>query len=167
MRNLLYILLTTCLLVSCSSNNDSTVNTSIIGRWTFGYSTPYQVESNNVYANQAIDLHIRNRAPEYISFIFTVGGKVRLVRDVEREEIDGTYVIEGNKLTINYTGLDNVSRTLVYEFVVHDNIFVIKRDDTEFYAREIPYLLPEIRDVLVSKVLVEVTYIRDLGANVN
>ena len=55
----------------------------------------------------------------------------------------------------------------MYEFVVHDNIFVVKRDDTDFYDREIPYLLPEIRDILVSKVLVEVTYIRDLGANVN
>ncbi len=167
MRNLLYILLTTCLLVSCSSNNDSTVNTSIIGRWNFGYSTPYQVGSNNVYANQTIDSHIRNRAPEYISFIFTVGGKIRVIRDIDREEIDGAYTIEGNKLTINYTDFDNVSKTLVYEFVVHDNIFVLKRDDTDFYAREIPYLLPEIRDVLVSKVLVEVTYIRDLGANVN
>lgn len=72
-----------------------------IGRWNFGYSTPYQVKSNNVYANQAIDLHIRSRAPEYISFIFTVGGKIRVVRDIDREEIDGAYTIEGNKLTIN------------------------------------------------------------------
>lgn len=78
--------------------------------------------------------------------------KFRVVRDIDREEIDGTYTIEGNKLIINYTDLDNVSKTLVYEFVVHDNFFVIKRDDTDFYAREIPYLLPEIRDILVSKV---------------
>lgn len=167
MKNLLYILLTAYLLVSCSSNNDSTVNTSIIGRWDFGYSTPYQVESNNVYANQTIDSHIRNRDPEYISFIFTVGGKIRVIRDIDRVEIDGTYAIEGNKLTINYTDVDNVSKTLIYDFVVYNNILVIKRDDTDFYAREIPYLLPEIRDVLVSKVLVEVTYIRYLGANVN
>lgn len=152
MKNLLYILLTAYLLVSCSSNNDSTVNTSIIGRWDFGYSTPYQVESNYVYANQTIDSHIRNRAPEYISFIFTVGGKIRVIRDFDRVEIDGAYTIDGNKLTINYTDVDNVSKTLIYDFVVYNNILVIKRDDTDFYAREIPYLLPEIRDILVSKV---------------
>lgn len=162
MRKLLYILFVACFFTSCFSD-DSNVNTNIVGKWTFDYSTPYIVDSDNPYADRAINLHIRHRNPEFTGFIFTADGKVKITEGIDSKELTGTYTTDDNKLTIIYNDSENTSRTLVYEFVVYGTIFVIKHDLTGFYTGEIPYLLPDIKDLVVKKVVIEITYTRDLA----
>lgn len=160
MKKLITFLLLATLFVGCSSD-DVTPSTDIVGIWTWGYSTPIRVSTNNPRADQVIAANIRERDPEYRLFVFTTNGKVKLVRSIDNEEIYGTYSIADDIITISYDDLEGNPRLQTYRFQVYGPIFIIEQNWTAYYQREIPYLLPDVQNVVVSEVVFNSTYQRN------
>jgi hypothetical protein len=133
-------------ILSSCSKDDNYSNSDIVGTWILSHCTVKEVKTNNDKATQAIQHDIVTYSDDEM-LSFTEDGKFI------SSEGNGTYSLNGNKLTLTAYG---ESKTVTVN--LSDNTFSVDVDETEYYQDEIEYLVPNEKNVIVSKVITTYTY---------
>lgn len=153
MKKVLFLLLVFPFVYSsCSDDDDNYSNAEIVGTWILQSSTAKEVVSNNDRATQAIKGDISSSNDDE-TFIFTPDGRI-IVSD-GKDTASGTYRLKGNKLTLDISG----DRGTI-DISISGNTFSADADETEYYQDQVNYLVPNEKDVVVSKVITSYTYRR-------
>lgn len=149
---ILFLLVFPFVFGSCSSDDDGGTNADIVGTWVLQSVTAKEVKTNNAKATQAINDDIISSLDDG-TYTFTTNGKVTL-SDGE-DVLSGTYSLKGNKLTFTMSGVD-----ISVNINLSNNTFSSDIDETEYYQDEVKYLVPNEKNVTVSKVITTYTYKR-------
>lgn len=149
MRKILMILVVLpFIFASCSDDNDIS-KSDIVGTWVQQSVIPKEVKTNNEDATKAIkdDIKSMNEGEiEKLTAVFSNDGKLTLT-DYD-DNISGTYSLTGDMLTM-VVG----NETQVVPISLSGNTLKIYVDQTEYYQDVIDILLPNTKDVDVSKVI--------------
>jgi len=140
---------------SCSDDNDIS-KSDIVGTWVQQSVIPKEVKTNNEDATKAIkdDINSYNKDNSEV-FIFSDDGTATIIDDEGSYTL--TYSLKGNNLTLTMFGESQTT-----PINLSKNTFSSDIDETEFYQYEIEYLLPDVKNVVVSKVITRYTYKRKI-----
>lgn len=168
MKKLLLLLLFPFVLFACGSDDDDNNDNgngngngngnptfSIVGTWIEQPSTDKEVITNNEKATKAIKRDIA-KYEDPSTIVFTQKGKIT-VKGSEGEG-SGTYTLEGNKLSYTFPGQE---KTSIYIYNITDNTFSYDEDYTKEYQDVIYDLVPNEKNVVVSKVIITQNYKRE------
>lgn len=150
---LLLLILVPFLFVSCSSDDDDTITSGIVGTWVTESVTPKDVKTNDEALSTAIKKDITSYGNE--TYVFTNDGKVTI--NDEDDVITANYSLKGNMLTISLMGESNTIK-----INLSANRFSADVDETEMYQEMIDFFVPEgtAKDFEVSKVISSYVYKR-------
>lgn len=146
---LLFLLILPFLFVSCSDDDNDVAKSEIVGVWVTQSFSAKEVKTNNENATKAIkdDIKSMNEGEiEKLTAVFSNDGKLTLT-DYD-DNISGTYSLTGDMLTM-VVG----NETQVVPISLSGNTLKIYVDQTEYYQDVIDILLPNTKDVDVSKVI--------------
>ena len=151
---LLILIVFPFILASCSKKSDDLNDSGIVGTWVFHSTFAQEVKTNNVDATKQIkdDIASYNEKNED-TYIFTAEGIV-VMMDGDYS-LNGKYIFENGLLTVTVMG-----KVAVNSVNLSGNTFTSDTDETEYYQEVIEYLLPNVKDVIVSKVIARYTFKR-------
>lgn len=152
MKKLLLLLLFIPLFLNSCSDDDNK-NYDLAGTWVFESYTAKEIKTNNSNATQAIKKKIAETTDSCI-YVFLPDGTFTFID--EDDISSGTYELKGNTLTIKEENKKSVS----IKINLNENTFSSDRDETEKYQNMIKYLVPNEKDVIISKVITKYTYKR-------
>lgn len=146
---LLFLLILPFLFVSCSDDDNDVAKSEIVGVWVTQSFSAKEVKTNNENATKAIkdDIKSMNEGEiQKLTAVFSNDGKLTLT-DYD-DNLSGTYSLTGDMLTM-VVG----NETQVVPISLSGNTLKIYVDQTEYYQDVIDILLPNTKDVDVSKVI--------------
>lgn len=127
---------------SCSDDDDDYSTSDLVGSWTYTKSEASEVSTNSKEATQAITEDIEDY---YDNVVLTFTSDGKFVVDSKEE---GTYTVNGNKLTITGGG-EKLESTIS----ISGNELIVYEDETEYYQDEIGDLIDDADDVVIKKVI--------------
>lgn len=148
-KYLLLLIVFPLIFASCSDDDDDFSNSDIVGSWALQSISAKEVKTNNEDATKLIkeDITSYNEESKEEIIVFSNDGKITLTDFVN--SFTGTYSITGNILTFTIDGLESE----ILNISLSGNTLRYDMDHTEFYQDIIGYLLPDVEDVIVSKVI--------------
>lgn len=145
---LLSTLMAVCLFTACSDDDDDDDN-NIVGKWKY-VNTTADVKTSDAEATAIIKEDIEGEVEDPTVFEFTEDGKA-----LENGELQGSYTVKGNVLTI----IDKEHEDETRKFVINGKTMSHYYDATEYYNSEGGKEYLEIDfDVTVEKAIVSYNY---------
>lgn len=152
---LLLLLIVPVVFFSCSSDDDDNyTNTDIVGTWQMQPYIAKEVQTNNAKATKAITEDLQTLDVSRVSFVFKDNGEYTWTDKLDTES--GTFNLKGNRLTLTDSNGEKDS----YNISLFSDTFSYDEDFTDDYKDGIKDLLPDEKNVVVSKVIVTIKYKR-------
>jgi hypothetical protein len=154
MKRLIFLLMLPLALISCSDNDEEEDN-PLVGTWKYLDFSYTNFETNNedftAFFMTVIDYN-REKINAELDVTLTFTANKKFIFASSEEIGEGTYSIEGNKITMVVPGKGSTTS----EFVISENKFTTYADMTLQYKE----LYESESDIEIYKVVMSATYIK-------